>query len=201
MLVFQASHLLLVKPYMVAVQSNNVTTVNDALNEMYVDDKKKRCMWRKKTDRLRESIDLHDSFNQIGLAQKIEKHDLLEMRCVAAYIYKKVGRWKQSTALSKKDNLYKDAMETASQSGDLELAEGLLTHGQPSKGNILFPSFVIKPLTVVFDAPSFLARRVIDLFVKKARMLNHIIKPWYLVLVGPPVNAGLPFRTGLLVSF
>ncbi|KAG5521723.1 hypothetical protein RHGRI_034070 [Rhododendron griersonianum] len=33
-----AGPLLLVKPYMVAVQSNNVTAVNDALNEIYVED-------------------------------------------------------------------------------------------------------------------------------------------------------------------
>lgn len=50
------------------------------------------------------------------------------MRRVAAYIYKKAGRWKQSIALSKNDNLYKDAMETASQSGDRELAEELLVY-------------------------------------------------------------------------
>jgi len=50
------------------------------------------------------------------------------MRRVAAYIYKKAGRWKQSIALSKKDNLYKDAMETASQSGERELAEELLVY-------------------------------------------------------------------------
>ena len=50
------------------------------------------------------------------------------MRRVAAYIYKKAGRWKLSIALSKKDNLYKDAMETASQSGDRELAEELLVY-------------------------------------------------------------------------
>ena len=50
------------------------------------------------------------------------------MSRVAAYIYKKSGRWKQSIALSEKDNLYKDAMETASQSGDHELAEGLLVY-------------------------------------------------------------------------
>lgn len=49
------------------------------------------------------------------------------MRRVAAYIYKRAGRWKQSVALSKKDNLYKDAMETSSQSGDRDLAEELLT--------------------------------------------------------------------------
>ncbi|KOM39603.1 hypothetical protein LR48_Vigan03g298500 [Vigna angularis] len=116
----KAGHLRLVKPYMVAVQSNNVSAVNEALNEIYVEEED--------YDRLRESIDLHDNFDQIGLAQKIEKHDLLEMRRVAAYIYKKAGRWKQSIALSKKDNLYKDAMETASQSGDRELAEELLVY-------------------------------------------------------------------------
>ncbi|THG03500.1 hypothetical protein TEA_021259 [Camellia sinensis var. sinensis] len=116
----KAGHLLLVKPYMVAVQSNNVTAVNEALNAIYVEEED--------YDRLRESIDMHDSFDQIGLAQKIEKHELLEMRRVAAYIYKKAGRWKQSIALSKKDNLYKDAMETASQSGDRELAEELLVY-------------------------------------------------------------------------
>jgi clathrin heavy chain len=38
------------------------------------------------------------------------------------------GRWRQSLALSKKDKLYKDAMETASQSGDRELCEELLTY-------------------------------------------------------------------------
>lgn len=145
---FQAGHLLLVKPYMVAVQSNNVSAVNEALNEIYVEEED--------YERLRESIDLHDSFDQIGLAQKvrlirflvssllmyscarallydyvfgqIEKHELLEMRRVAAYIYKKAGRWKQSIGLSKKDKLYKDAMETASQSGDRELAEELLVY-------------------------------------------------------------------------
>ncbi|KZV21086.1 clathrin heavy chain 1-like [Dorcoceras hygrometricum] len=106
----KAGHLRLVKPYMVAVQSNNVSAVNEALNEIYVEEED--------YDRLRESIDLHDNFDQIGLAQ----------RRVAAYIYKKAGRWKLSIALSKKDNLYKDAMETASQSGDRELAEELLVY-------------------------------------------------------------------------
>lgn len=50
------------------------------------------------------------------------------MRRIAAYIYKKAGRWKQSVALSKQDKLYKDAMETCSQSGDRELSEQLLIY-------------------------------------------------------------------------
>ncbi|XP_077251138.1 clathrin heavy chain 2-like [Tasmannia lanceolata] len=116
----KAGHLHLVKPYMVAVQSNNVAAVNEALNGIYIEEED--------YDRLRESIDMHDNFDQIGLAQKVEKHELLEMRRIAAYIYKKAGRWRQSVALSKKDNLYKDAMETCSQSGDRELSEELLVY-------------------------------------------------------------------------
>ena len=59
---------------------------------------------------------------------QLEKHELLEMRRIAAYIYKKAGRWKQSIALSKIDNMYKDCMETCSQSGDRELSEDLLVY-------------------------------------------------------------------------
>jgi clathrin heavy chain len=116
----KAGQLHLVKPYMVAVQSSNVTAVNEALNELYVEEED--------YERLRESVDMHDNFDQIGLAQKLEKHELLEMRRIAAYIYKKAGRWKQSIALSKKDNMYKDCMETCSQSGDRELSEDLLVY-------------------------------------------------------------------------
>jgi hypothetical protein len=64
----------------------------------------------------------------ITCSKQVEKHELLEFRRIAAYIYKKAGRWRQSVALSKKDNLYKDAMETSSQSGDRELAEELLVY-------------------------------------------------------------------------
>lgn len=60
--------------------------------------------------------------------KQVEKHELLEMRRIAAYIYKKAGRWRQSVALSKKENLYRDAMETCSQSGDRELSEELLVY-------------------------------------------------------------------------
>lgn len=60
---FQAGYLHLVKPYMVAVQSNDISAVNEALNEIYVEEED--------YERLRESIDLHDNFDQIGLAQKV----------------------------------------------------------------------------------------------------------------------------------
>lgn len=56
---------------------------------------------------LRASIEAFDNFDNIGLAQKLEKHELLEFRRIAAYLYKGNNRWKQSVELCKRDKLYK----------------------------------------------------------------------------------------------
>lgn len=107
---------------------------------------------------LRTSIDAYDNFDNISLAQRLEKHELIEFRRIAAYLFKGNNRWKQSVELCKKDKLYKviipsprlvclsvgvytaftlswtifllsvqDAMQYASESKDIELAEELLS--------------------------------------------------------------------------
>jgi hypothetical protein len=53
----------LVKPYMVAVQSANNAAVNEALNELYIEEED--------YERLRESIDMYDNFDQISMAQRV----------------------------------------------------------------------------------------------------------------------------------
>ncbi len=62
----------------------------------------------------------------MALAMKIENHELLEFRRVAAALYKKNKRWAQSVSLSKADKMYKDAIDTAAESGDADLVEDLL---------------------------------------------------------------------------
>lgn len=57
------------KPYMVAIQRNNVVVVNEALNDIYVEEED--------YDRLREYKDMHDNFDQIGLAQRVRGTSLL----------------------------------------------------------------------------------------------------------------------------
>ena len=56
----------------------------------------------------------------------MEKHELLEFRRIAAYLYKRNKRYAQSVQLSKEDRMYKDAIDTAAESADVELAEELL---------------------------------------------------------------------------
>lgn len=62
---------------------------------------------------------------QVALAQRLEKHELVAMRAVAALLFKMNKRWEQSIALSKADGQFKDAINTVAQSGDANLAEGL----------------------------------------------------------------------------
>ena len=57
------------------------------------------------------------------LAQKTEKHELLEFRRIAAYLFKKNGRYDKSIELSTGDKLYTDAIDTASQSNSPELVD------------------------------------------------------------------------------
>ena len=77
---------------------------------------------------LRQSIDDYQNFKKVDLAVKIEKHELLELRRIAAYLYKLKERWSQSLELSKKDNMFKDAIDTAAQSKDPKLVSDLLIY-------------------------------------------------------------------------
>lgn len=77
---------------------------------------------------LRDSIDQHGNIDQLDIAKRLEKHELLEFRRIAAHLYKKNRRWRQSIALSKQDRLFKDAMETAAESRDKDVSEELLRY-------------------------------------------------------------------------
>jgi len=117
-LIRKTDNLPLILTYLKSVQQHNVAAVNDAINELYVE--------AEQYEELRVSIDDFDNFDQIALAQRLEKHELCEMRRIAALVYTKNKRFKQSIELSKLDKTYKDAMETARDSGNSDLVESLL---------------------------------------------------------------------------
>ncbi|CAG8704561.1 14463_t:CDS:2, partial [Acaulospora morrowiae] len=118
---FQKSdNLPLIKSYLISVQEANNEAVNNAYNDILIEEEDYKS--------LRDSIDNFDKFDNIKLAQRLEKHELLEFRRIAAHLYKKNKRWEQSIALSKEDRLFKDAIETASESRSTEVAEELLEY-------------------------------------------------------------------------
>ncbi|TFY72317.1 hypothetical protein EVG20_g697 [Dentipellis fragilis] len=116
----QIDHLPLIRSYLIAVQHLNIEAVNDAYNDLLIEEEDYKT--------LRDSIDSFDNFDSIGLAKRLERSELLEFRRLAAHLYKKSGRWEESISLSKQDKLYKDAMVTASVSAATEIAEELLSY-------------------------------------------------------------------------
>lgn len=114
----------------------NIEAVNEAYNDLLIEEEDYKT--------LRDSIDSFDNFNNISLAQRLEKHDLLEFRRLAAHLYKvwlfcftslgcftpfqKNSRWEESISLSKQDQLYRDAIVTAATSASTEVAEDLLSY-------------------------------------------------------------------------
>ena len=94
--------------------------MNEALNNLLINEED--------YNGLKTSIDAFDNFDNINLAQTLEKHELIEFRRIAAYLYKGNNRWTQSVELCKKDNLFKDAMEYAAESKNADVAEDLLAY-------------------------------------------------------------------------
>ncbi|CAF4435681.1 unnamed protein product, partial [Rotaria socialis] len=109
----------LVKPYLRSVQNINNKAINEALNNLLIEEEDYQG--------LRNSIDAYDNFDNIALAQRLEKHELIEFRRIAAYLYKGNNRWKQAVELCKKDRLYKDSMTYASESRLIDIAEDLIS--------------------------------------------------------------------------
>lgn len=114
----KAGHLTLIEPFLKSVQNQNLSAVNEALNEIYVENED--------YEGLRSSITEYDNFESLSLAQQIENHELLEFRRIAAIIYRKNTKFDKSIEISKKDELWKDAIETVAESKDMRLAEELL---------------------------------------------------------------------------
>jgi clathrin heavy chain len=54
--------------------------VNDAYNDLLIEEEDYKT--------LRDSIDSFDNFNNISLAKRLQNHELLEFRRLAAHLYK-----------------------------------------------------------------------------------------------------------------
>jgi len=104
--------------YMKSIQKFNLSTVNESLNELYVEDED--------YESLRKSIDTFNNFNMIALASNLSSHELLEFRRISAYVYRGNKKWNQSIELSKSDRMWKDCIDTANESTDGEIIENLL---------------------------------------------------------------------------
>lgn len=119
-LVKDLDRLPLIKPYLLSVQKNNVPEVNEAVNSLFIAEED--------YEGLKSSLDAHDAYDPIALAQSLDNHELLEFRRVAAYLYKKHQKWAHSIDISKRDSIWQDAIQTAADSKSQEICEDLLRY-------------------------------------------------------------------------
>ncbi|WFD40239.1 Clathrin heavy chain [Malassezia japonica] len=110
----------LIRSYLISVQHLNVEAVNDAYNDLLIEEED--------YETLRASIDAFDNFDALSLASRLERHELLEFRRLAAHLYRKNGKFDDSISLSKSDALFRDAIETAAHSDEPQVAEDLLSY-------------------------------------------------------------------------
>ncbi|KAK7568509.1 armadillo-type protein [Phyllosticta citricarpa] len=110
----------LIKPFLLNVQTQNKRAVNIAINDLLIEEEDYKT--------LRDSVENYDNYDAVELAQRLEKHDLVFFRQIAANIYRKNKRWDKSIALSKQDKLFKDAIETTAMSGKPDVVEELLRY-------------------------------------------------------------------------
>ncbi|KAG5976528.1 hypothetical protein E4U58_003360 [Claviceps cyperi] len=110
----------LIKPFLLNVQTQNKRTVNEAVNDLLIEEEDYKT--------LKDSVQNYDNYDANELASRLEKHDLIFFRQIAASIYRKNKRWEKSIALSKQDKLYKDAIETSAMSGKSEIVNDLLRY-------------------------------------------------------------------------
>jgi clathrin heavy chain len=110
----------LIKPFLLNVQSQNKRVVNEAVNDLLIEEEDYKT--------LRDSVQNYDNYDATELANRLEKHDLIFFRQIAASIYRKNKRWEKSIALSKQDKLYKDAIETAALSAKIDIVSDLVQY-------------------------------------------------------------------------
>jgi clathrin heavy chain len=162
LMIKRADHLPLIKKYLLHVQRENISSVNEAVNDL--------CIKEEDFKGLRASVDGYRNFDQVALAQALENHPLLEFRRIGAYLSKINKRYKASLELSKRDKLWKDAMETVAESKDQDLAEDLARF------------FVEQKLFECFGACLYTCYELIrpDIVLELAwrHQLNHYVMPY-----------------------
>ena len=110
----------LIKTWLINVQHQNKRSVNQAIHDILIEEEDYKT--------LRDSVNAYDNYDAPDLAQRLERHDLVFFRQIAANIWRKNKRWQKSIELSKQDKLYKDAIETAAISGKSEVVTELLRY-------------------------------------------------------------------------
>ena len=114
----KTGHINLIEDFLKIVAPQNNATVNEALNNIYLE--------KQDYESMRKNIEQFTNFESAELAQKLETSKLLDLRRVSAILYRKNQKFEKSLDVALKDNLHKEAMITVAESKDAHLGEILM---------------------------------------------------------------------------
>ncbi|CCH60283.1 hypothetical protein TBLA_0C04870 [Henningerozyma blattae CBS 6284] len=115
-----SDNLPLIKPFLINVLPKNISVVNQAYHDLLIEEEDYKS--------LQVAVDSYDKFDQIGLATRLESHDLLFFRRIAALLFRRNKKWAKALSILKQDKLWKEAIETASISQDDKVVKELLEY-------------------------------------------------------------------------
>lgn len=116
----KSDNLPLIKPFLVNVLPKNNSIVNQACHDLMIEEEDYKA--------LQDAVDSYDKFDQLGLAGRLEIHELIFFKKIAALLYRRNKKWAKSLSILKEEKLWKDAIETAAISGDSRVVEDLLAY-------------------------------------------------------------------------
>ena len=116
----KSDNLPLIKPFLINILPKNVSVVNEAYHDLLIEEEDYKA--------LQNVVDAYDKFDQLGLAARLEKHDLIFFRKIAALLYRRNKRWSKSLSILKEDKLWKEAIETAAISRDPQVVQDLMSY-------------------------------------------------------------------------
>lgn len=114
----KSDNLPLIKPFLINVLNKNNSVVNQAYHDLMIEEEDYKA--------LQDAVNSYDKFDQLDLASRLEKHELIFFKIIAAQLYRRNKKWTKSLAIFKEEMLWKDAIETAAISQSSEVAQELL---------------------------------------------------------------------------
>lgn len=116
----KSDNLPLIKPFLVNVLPKNNSVVNQAYHDLMIEEEDYKA--------LQDAVDSYDKFDQLELASRLENHQLIFFKKIAAQLYRRNKKWAKSLAILKEEKLWKDAIETAAISQSTQVAQELLAY-------------------------------------------------------------------------
>ncbi|KAG7660847.1 CHC1 [[Candida] subhashii] len=118
----RSDNLPMIKPFLLSQLEKNNSVANSAYHDLLIEEKDYKS--------LRDAIENEASnrFNKLDLAERLENHDLIFFRQIAATLYTKERKFNKAISILKNDKLWSDLLRTVSISKSTKIAHELLDY-------------------------------------------------------------------------